>query len=171
MTAFQSAPDAWAVGQLFPVVPIHRLREKPTRRGVLADITCDSDGKLDKFIDLRDVKDVLELHTLNDKPYYLGVFLVGAYQEILGDMHNLFGDTNAVHVSLDDDGGYVIDSVLEGDTVTEVLGYVGYNRGALVTRVRLACEKAMRRGDLTIQESKHLLRAYRHGLDGYTYLE
>ena len=170
-SVFQSAPDAWAVGQLFPVVPIHRLREKPTRRGVLADITCDSDGKLDKFIDLRDVKDVLELHTLNDKPYYLGVFMVGAYQEILGDLHNLFGDTNAVHVSLDDDGGYVIDSVLEGDTVTEVLGYVGYNRGALVTRVRLACEKAMRRGDLTIQESKHLLRAYRHGLDGYTYLE
>ncbi len=170
-SVFQSAPDAWAVGQLFPVVPIHRLKEKPTRRGVIADITCDSDGKLDKFIDLRDVKDVLELHSLNDKPYYLGVFMVGAYQEILGDLHNLFGDTNAVHVSLDDDGGYVIDSVLEGDSVTEVLGYVGYNRGELVTRVRLACEKALRRGDMTLKESRRLLRAFRHGLDGYTYLE
>jgi arginine decarboxylase len=130
-----------------------------------------SDGKLDKFIDLRDVKDVLELHPLNDEPYYLGVFLVGAYQEILGDLHNLFGDTNAVHVSLAAYGGYNIDSVLEGDTVTEVFGYVGYHRGELVTRVRLACEKALRRGDLTLKESRHSLRAFRHDLDGYTYLE
>jgi len=170
-SVFQSAPDAWAVGQLFPVVPIHRLEEKPTRRAVLADITCDSDGKVDKFIDLRDVKDVLELHPLNDKPYYLGVFLLGAYQEILGDLHNLFGDTNAVHVSLAEDGGYNVDHVLEGDTVTEVLGYVGYNRGELVTRIRLACEKALRRGDLTLKESRQLIRAFREGLDGYTYLE
>ena len=170
-SVFQSAPDAWAVGQLFPVVPIHRLEKKPNRRGVLADITCDSDGKLDKFIDLRDVKDVLELHPLGDEPYYLGVFMVGAYQEILGDLHNLFGDTNAVHVSVDPEGGYNIDCVLEGDTVTEVLGYVGYNRGELVTRVRLACEKALRRGDLQLKDSRRLLRAFRQGLDGYTYLE
>jgi arginine decarboxylase len=170
-SVFQSAPDLWAVGQLFPIVPIHRLKQKPTRRAVLADITCDSDGKVDKFIDLRDVKDVLELHPLGEQPYYLGVFMVGAYQEILGDLHNLFGDTNAVHVSVDPDGGYNIDSVLEGDTVTEVLGYVGYNRGELVTRVRLACEKAVRRGDLTLKDSRRLLRAFRQGLDGYTYLE
>ncbi len=170
-SVFQSAPDMWAVGQLFPLLPIHRHREKPTRRAVLADITCDSDGKVDTFIDLRDVKDVLELHTLNRDPYYLGVFMVGAYQEILGDLHNLFGDTNAVHVSLDEDGSYTIDTVLEGDTVTEVLGYVGYQRGELVTRVRLACEKALRRGDLTLRDSKRLLRAFRNGLDGYTYLE
>ncbi len=170
-SVFQSTPDLWAVGQLFPVLPIHRLRQKPTRRGVLADITCDSDGKVDRFIDLRDVKDVLELHPLGDDPYYLGVFLVGAYQEILGDLHNLFGDTNAVHVGQDEDGSYRIDHVLEGDTVTEVLGYVGYHRGELVTRVRLACEQALRRGDLTLKESRRLLRAFRHGLDGYTYLE
>jgi arginine decarboxylase len=114
---------------------------------------------------------VLELHPLGCDPYYLGVFMVGAYQEILGDLHNLFGDTNAVHVSVDPDGGYSIDCVLEGDTVTEVLGYVGYNRGELVTRVRLACEKALRRGDLQLEDSRRLLRAFRQGLDGYTYLE
>ncbi len=170
-SVFQSAPDLWAVGQLFPIVPVHRLKTKPTRRAVLADITCDSDGKVDKFIDLRDVKDVLELHPIGTEPYYLGVFMVGAYQEILGDLHNLFGDTNAVHVSVDPEGGYSVDAVLEGDTVTEVLGYVGYHRGELVTRVRLACEKALRRGDLTLKESRRLLRSFRLGLDGYTYLE
>ncbi|MFH1467761.1 MAG: biosynthetic arginine decarboxylase [Pseudomonadota bacterium] len=170
-SVFQSAPDSWAVGQLFPVVPIHRLKEKPVRRGILADITCDSDGKLDRFIDLRDVRDVLPLHPLGDDPYYLGVFLVGAYQEILGDLHNLFGDTNAVHVSLGEDGSYCIDHVLEGDTVTEVLTYVGYSRAELVTQVRLACEQALRRGDLTLKDSRRLLRAFRNGLDGYTYLE
>jgi arginine decarboxylase len=170
-SVFQSAPDSWAVGQLFPVVPIHRLKEKPNRRGILADITCDSDGKLDRFIDLRDVKDVLPLHQLGDDPYYLGVFMVGAYQEILGDLHNLFGDTNAVHVSLGEDGNYRIDHVLEGDTVTEVLTYVGYSRAELVTQVRLACEQALRRDDLTLKDSHRLLRAFRNGLDGYTYLE
>jgi len=120
-SVFQSAPDHWAVKQLFPTLPLHRLNERPTRRGVVADLTCDSDGKVDRFIDLRDVKECLELHPFDGRPYYLGIFLVGAYQEILGDLHNLFGDTNAVHVSLDQDG-YRIDHVVEGDSVSEVLG-------------------------------------------------
>ena len=170
-SVFQSAPDSWAVNQLFPIMPIHRLQERPTRRAILADITCDSDGKMDHFIDLRDVKDVLELHTPGSEPYYLCIFLVGAYQEILGDLHNLFGDTNAVHVSLDEDGAYRIDHVVEGDTVSEVLEYVQYNRHDLINRVRAACEQAMRSGDITIEESRRLLRSFTQGLDGYTYLE
>ena len=114
-------PDSWAIKQLFPIMPIHRLNEPPTRRAVLGDITCDSDGKIDQFIDLRDVRNTLELHPFNGQPYYLGAFLLGAYQEILGDLHNLFGDTNAVHVSLDDDGEINLDAVIKGDTVREVL--------------------------------------------------
>jgi arginine decarboxylase len=169
-SVFQSAPDSWAVGQLFPIMPIHRLKSKPTRRAILADITCDSDGKIDKFIDLRDVKHALELHPFDGKPYYLGMFLVGAYQEILGDLHNLFGDTYAVHVSVDEDG-YTIDHVVEGDSVSEVLGYVQYTRSALVARVRAACEKALKAGALTMEESGRLLNAYQRALDGYTYLE
>ena len=119
---FQSVPDAWAVDQLFPICPIHRLNEEPTRRATLADITCDSDGKIDSFIDLRDVKHVLELHPkIEHQDYYLGIFLVGAYQEILGDLHNLFGDTNTVHVQLSPEGDYDVKEVVAGDTVSEVL--------------------------------------------------
>src|SRR3954469_4717839 len=129
---FQSMPDSWAVKQLFPVMPIHRLNEAPTRRGVLGDITCDSDGKVDQFIDLRDVRNTLQLHAVNGQPYYLGAFLLGAYQEILGDLHNLFGDTNAVHVSLDEEGGgYSVDHVIRGDTVREVLHYVQFSADEL----------------------------------------
>ena len=124
---FQSMPDSWAIKQLFPIMPIHRLNEAPTRRAVLGDITCDSDGKIDQFIDLRDVRNTLELHPFDGQPYYLGAFLLGAYQEILGDLHNLFGDTNAVHVSLDDDGEVSLDDVIKGDTVREVLAYVQYS--------------------------------------------
>jgi len=152
-------------------VPIHRLNEEPTRRAVLADITCDSDGKIDRFIDRRDVRDVLELHALNGKEYYIGIFLVGAYQEILGDLHNLFGDTNDVQVSLGDNGGYFIDKVQQGDTVTEVLRYVSYTRDELVERLRRSAESALRAGKLTLDESRYLLRAYEEGLAGYTYLE
>ncbi|MFN0063156.1 MAG: biosynthetic arginine decarboxylase [Myxococcaceae bacterium] len=170
-SVFQSLPDSWAIDQLFPITPIHRLHEKPTRRGVLADITCDSDGKIDHFIDRRDVKDVLELHSLNDDDYYLGIFLVGAYQEILGDLHNLFGDTHAVQVSLAPNGGYLIDNVVSGDTVTEVLNYVSYNRDDLVARMRKFTETALRSGRITLDESRQLLRAYEDGLAGYTYLE
>jgi arginine decarboxylase len=170
-SVFQSVPDHWAVRQLFPVVPLHRLDERPTRRGVVADLTCDSDGKIDQFIELRDVKGALELHPVNGRPYYLGVFLVGAYQEILGDLHNLFGDTNAVHISQDAETGYRIDHVVEGDSVTEVLGYVQYQKSHLVQRVRQANEEALRRGLLTFEESALLMRRFEQGLAGYTYLE
>ena len=131
---FQSLPDIWAIDQLFPIMPIHRLGEEPTRRAVLADITCDSDGKIDHFIDRRDVKSVLELHPVNGHDYYLGIFLIGAYQEILGDLHNLFGNTNTVHVSLASGGGYQIEHVVTGDTVTDVLRYVSYSREELVAQ-------------------------------------
>lgn len=169
-SVFQSVPDSWAVDHLFPVLPIHRLNEEPVRRAVIADVTCDSDGKIDHFIDRRDVKDVLEVHPLNGGDYLLGVFLVGAYQEILGDMHNLFGDTNEVAVSLAPDG-YKIDHVEVGDTVTEVLGYVCYGRTHLVDRVRASAEAAVRAQRMSIEESRQLLRNYELGLAGYTYLE
>ena len=169
-SVFQSLPDSWAIDHLFPVMPIHRLQEEPTRRAVLADITCDSDGKIEHFIDRRDVKDVLELHPVNGHDYHIGIFLVGAYQEILGDMHNLFGDTNDVQVSLSD-GGYVIDHVEPGDTVTEVLNYVSYSKEDLVAKLRRATEVALRSGKINLEESRYILRAYEQGLSGYTYLE
>jgi len=168
---FQSLPDHWAVRQLFPTMPIERLNKQPTRRAILADLTCDSDGKMDRFIDLRDVKDYLELHPLNGEPYYVGSFLVGAYQEILGDLHNLFGDTNTVHVSLDEEDDYRIEGVINGDTVTDVLRYVRYNREELVAKVRRATEAALKAKRMTFEESKTLLRRYEEGLAGYTYLE
>ncbi|HXQ20937.1 MAG TPA: biosynthetic arginine decarboxylase [Candidatus Acidoferrales bacterium] len=169
-SVFQSAPDHWAVKQLFPIMPIHRLEERPTRRGVFADLTCDSDGKIDKFIDQRDVKDVLELHPVNGQPYYIGLFLVGAYQEILGDLHNLFGDTDAVHVRLGVDGRYEVEHVVEGDEVTDVLRYVQYDKGALVERVRRTIEDAMRAGQISLEDSARLRRHYEQGLQEYTYL-
>jgi arginine decarboxylase len=169
---FQSLPDIWAIDQLFPVMPIHRLAEEPTRRAVLADITCDSDGKIDHFIDRRDVKNVLELHPVNaGDDYYLGVFLVGAYQEILGDLHNLFGNTNTVHVSLVPGGGYQIEHVVTGDTVTDVLRYVSYAREDLLARVRRFAEQAVRASRMTLEETRSMLRMYEEGLAGYTYLE
>ena len=170
-SVFQSLPDAWAVGHLFPVLPIHRLTEEPQRDAIIADLTCDSDGKLDKFIDLRDVRDTLRLHAINGAPYYLGVFLVGAYQEILGDLHNLFGDTNAVHVTVDQFGGYSLDHLVEGDTVAEVLGYVEYDRAELVRRVRSSAETAVRAGRFTPEQFKDFMQRYEAGLAGYTYLE
>jgi arginine decarboxylase len=169
---FQSLPDIWAIDQLFPVMPIHRLTEEPSRRAVLADITCDSDGKIDHFIDRRDVKSVLELHPfIEGQDYYLGVFLVGAYQEILGDLHNLFGNTNTVHVSLAPGGGYHIEHVVAGDTVTEVLKYVSYAREDLVARVRRFAEVAVREKRMSLEETRSLVRMYEEGLSGYTYLE
>ena len=171
-SVFQSLPDSWAIDQLFPVLPIHRLHEEPANRAVLADITCDSDGKIDHFIDRRDVKSVLELHPHQPgTPYYIGAFLVGAYQEILGDLHNLFGDTNTVHVALDEEEGYKIEGVVTGDTVSDVLRYVRYNRNDLVARVRQAAETALRAKRMTLEESRRLLRRYEDGLSGYTYLE
>jgi arginine decarboxylase len=168
---FQSMPDSWAIKQLFPIMPIHRLKEEPVRRGVLADITCDSDGKVDSFIDLRDVKKVLELHEYKGDKYYLGAFLIGAYQEILGDLHNLLGDTNAVHVHMEEDGEYTIEEVVPGDTVREVLQYVQFNPDELISKMRKDVERAVREKKITLEESTLLLRFYESGIQGYTYLE
>lgn len=167
---FQSMPDSWAVHQLFPVMPIHRLNERPDRRATLADITCDSDGKIDRFIDLRDVKKVLELHSPNGSDYYLAAFLTGAYQEILGDLHNLFGDTHAVHVRLDESNKPAIDVVVKGDTVREVLNYVQFSAEELFGRLRRDVETALRRERITVEEAGRLLQFYESGLDSYTYL-
>ena len=168
---FQSMPDSWAIKQLFPVMPIHRLEEEPSRHAVLGDITCDSDGKVDAFIDRRDVKRTLALHPFHGGDYYLGAFLLGAYQEILGDLHNLFGDTNAVHVRLGPTGEVLLDSVIKGDTVREVLDYVQFKTDALVSRLRRDVEAALREGRLSYEESGSLLKFYEEGLHGYTYLE
>ena len=178
---FQSMPDSWAIDQLFPICPIHRLHEEPTRRAILADITCDSDGKVDNFVDKRIEKKTLEMHEIRpDQPYYLGVFLLGAYQEILGDLHNLLGDTHAVHVSYNPDGGandgpdgghWSIDTVVEGDMVKEVLGYVQYDTEDMCESVRRDVERAIKSSRLTVAEGKSLLTFYEQGLDGYTYLE
>ena len=168
---FQSVPDSWAIQQLFPVLPLHRLDEEPTRRAVLADITCDSDGKIDRFIDLRDVKRTLELHPLErDEPYYLGIFLVGAYQEILGDMHNLFGDTNVVHVDVDAQGRPRVAHVIRGDRVQDVLGYVEYFETDLLAALRRHLEAAIDAERLTYEESAMIYDRYEAGLHGYTYL-
>ena len=177
---FQSLPDSWAIEQVFPIAPIQRLDEKPTRRAILADITCDSDGQITRFgcTDQRDSKPTIEIHdvTVNAdgtvaEPYRLAIFLVGAYQEVLGDLHNLFGDTHAVHVSLDDEAGWSIDEVVEGDTVREVLSYVQYDTDAMRKSIRRETERAVRRGEMSVPESRSLLRFFEQGLDGYTYLE
>lgn len=168
---FQSMPDSWAIKQLFPVMPIHRLGEVPTQHAVIGDVTCDSDGKIDHFIDRRDVRRTLRLHSFDGSPYYLGAFLVGAYQEILGDLHNLFGDTNTVHVDLTEDGQVVIGSVIKGDTVSEVLNYVQFPKEQLVHNLQVAVDKAVRAGRLNHLEAGRFLKFYEEGLDGYTYLE
>ncbi|MFO0143611.1 MAG: biosynthetic arginine decarboxylase [Aphanizomenon sp.] len=170
LSVFQSAPDCWAIDQLFPIMPIHRLDEEPTRRGILADLTCDSDGKIDRFIDLRDVKSVLELHKFEPgKPYYLGMFLNGAYQEIMGNLHNLFGDTNAVHINLTPKG-YQIEHVVKGDTMSEVLSYVQYDSEDMVENIRQRCERALEEQHITLAESQRLLQTYEQSLQRYTYL-
>ena len=167
---FQSVPDSWAVGQMFPVMPIHRLQEQPSREATLADLTCDSDGKIEKFINTEtgEFKRTLHVHDLSEKSqYYLGIFLTGAYQEILGDLHNLFGDTDAVHVSLHD-SGYTLDHYIPGDTVTEVLSYVQYRHYHMVDNIRLAAEESIQKGTITKQEAKLLIKHYEEGLSGYT---
>ena len=186
LSVFQSAPDTWAIDQLFPIMPIHRLDEEPTQRATLADLTCDSDGKIDQFIDLRDVKSVLELHSLKQsqpdqtgnpkaihppiyEPYYLGMFLSGAYQEIMGNLHNLFGDTNAVHIKLTPEG-YQIEHVVKGDTMKEVLGYVQYDSEDLIENIRRRSEQALQENRITLQEAQRLLQNYERSLSSYTYL-
>ncbi|MGL4399243.1 MAG: biosynthetic arginine decarboxylase [Luteolibacter sp.] len=168
---FQSLPDSWAIDQVFPVMPIHRLDEKPRNRAVLADITCDCDGKIDRFIDKEDVAKVLPLHHFKqDEPYYLAVFLVGAYQETLGDLHNLLGDTNVVGVHLEN-GKPVYTHEVEGDTVADVLTYVEFDPKELVTRFRTFAEKAVTEGRISPKERREILDLFREGLSGYTYFE
>ncbi len=173
---FQSIPDSWAIKQLFPVMPIHRLNEPPVNHAVIGDITCDSDGKLDQFIDRRDVKKTVLLHRFNGEPYYLGVFLVGAYQEILGDLHNLFGDTHAVHVSLGDNGdegdqGARVEHIIKGDTVREVLKYVEFDAEGLMGKLRRDVEAAVNASRMEDAQAGRLLKFYEEALQGYTYLE
>lgn len=168
---FQSLPDSWAIDQLFPVVPIQRLKERPTRKATLQDITCDSDGKIANFVADGKSSHVLPIHALRrNEPYYIGVFLVGAYQEILGDMHNLFGDTNAVHISVKN-GSYNIDQIFDGETVEEVLEYVQYKPKKLVRQLEIWVTKSVKEGKISIEEGKEFLSNYRNGLYGYTYLE
>ena len=168
---FQSLPDSWAIDQIFPIMPIQRLDEKPERSANLQDITCDSDGKIANFISTRNVAHYLPVHSLKKtEPYYLAVFLVGAYQEILGDMHNLFGDTNAVHVSVNEKG-YNIEQIIDGETVAEVLDYVQYNPKKLVRTLETWVTKSVKEGKISLEEGKEFLSNYRSGLYGYTYLE
>ena len=169
---FQSLPDSWAIDQLFPIMPIQRLDEKPDRAATLQDITCDSDGKIANFVTDQNVSHILPVHSLasNKGHYYLGVFLVGAYQEILGDMHNLFGDTNAVHISVNDKG-YTIDQIIDGETVAEVLDYVQYEPKKMVRSLEIWVRQSIQEGKITLDEGKEFLSTYRSGLYGYTYLE
>ena len=168
---FQSLPDSWAIDQIFPIMPISRLDEKPTHYATLQDITCDSDGKINNFISVHGAASALPVHTLKaNEPYYIGVFLVGAYQEILGDMHNLFGDTNAVHISVDKDG-YDIEQIIDGESVAEVLDYVQYSPKKLVRNVETWVTSAMKDGKITPEEGREFVSNYRSGLYGYTYLE
>ncbi len=168
---FQSLPDAWAIDQLFPIMPLHRLTEKPTRHATLQDITCDSDGKIDHFIGTRSFSSTLAVHELSPhEPYYMGVFLVGAYQEILGDLHNLFGDTNAVHVTVGDDGNWTIDKVIDGEAVADVLDYVQFSHKRLVRTMESWVSASVKEKKITVQEGKEFLAIYRSGLYGYTYI-
>ncbi len=172
VSVFQSLPDSWAIDQLFPIMPIHRLDEAPTRRGVLADITCDSDGKIDHFVSHREIKRTLELHDIDaGDEYYLAAFLVGAYQETLGDLHNLFGDTHVVHIRLEDDGHWSIGEIVKGDTANKVLEYMEYDVEELYPALARDCERAIREGRMTVAESQAIKRFYEGELNGYAYLE
>ncbi|MEZ5459619.1 MAG: biosynthetic arginine decarboxylase [Steroidobacteraceae bacterium] len=172
VSVFQSLPDSWAIDQLFPIMPIHRLDEAPTRRGVLADITCDSDGKIDHFVSHREVKRTLELHDISTgDEYYLAAFLVGAYQETLGDLHNLFGDTHVVHIRLEEDGHWSIGEIVMGDTANKVLEYMEYDVAELYPALARDCERAIREGRMTVAESQAIKRFYEGELNGYAYLE
>lgn len=171
-SVFQSIPDSWAIDQLFPIMPIHRLLESPKRNAVIADITCDCDGKIDRFIDLHDVKRTLPLHEMkNGDDYYLGIFLVGAYQETLGDLHNLFGDTNVVSVKINTDGSFDLVREIHGDSVADVLTYVEFDPKTMQARFRETAEDAIREGRINAQDRKEIMQAYENGLRGYTYYE
>ncbi len=170
---FQSLLDHWAIDHLFPIAPIHRLNEEPSKRAVLVDITCDSDGKITKFIDMKDVKDKLELHPLNDQPYYVGIFLLGAYQDIMGDMHNLFGRVNEVHVFMDDEepDNYYIEEVIPGSNVGQVLSLVQYNEVEIIKLIKKSVDQRIKEGVIKPSEGVKLLDTYENGLKDYTYLQ
>ncbi|MDE5560447.1 MAG: arginine decarboxylase, partial [Bacteroidaceae bacterium] len=169
---FQSMPDSWGIDQLFPIMPIERLAERPTRSATLQDITCDSDGKVTAYVNGMQQTSYLPMHPIEPgEHYYIGVFLVGAYQEIMGNMHNLFGDTNAVHISIDDNGGYEIEQIIDGESVADVLEYVQYEPKKLVRRLEIWVSKAVKEGKITESEGKEFISNYRSGLYGYTYLE
>jgi arginine decarboxylase len=171
-SVFQSLPDSWAIEQLFPVMPVHRLGECPTRQGIITDITCDSDGKIERFVDLQDVRRTLRLHSPNrGEDYYLGVFLVGAYQETLGDLHNLFGDTNVATICFGPNGEIEYAYECDGDTVADVLSYVEYHPAEMVERVRARAERAVRQNLITAQDRREIMTAFETGLRGYTYFE
>ena len=171
-SVFQSLPDSWAIGHVFPIMPIHRLNEQPSRKAIIADITCDCDGKIDKFIDAHNVRNTLPVHNLKaDDEYYLGAFLVGAYQETLGDLHNLLGDTNVVTIRVDENGDYFFVGELEGDSVSDVLTYVEYDIKAMKTRLRESAEDAVRKKRISVKERAEILKAFEDGLNGYTYFE
>lgn len=169
---FQSLPDIWAIDQLFPIMPIHRLNERPTREAVLADITCDCDGKIDRFIGPDGVTNTLSVHPVRDgEEYYLGVFLVGAYQETLGDLHNLFGDTNVVSVRLNSDGRFDFVKEMHGDTISQVLEYVEYHPKEMQQRFRSNAERAVKEGRITVRERQHMMKTFVDSMNGYTYYE
>jgi arginine decarboxylase len=171
-SVFQSLPDSWAIGHLFPVMPVHRLDEMPERNAILADITCDCDGKIDRFIDKQGVRRALKLHTIGDsEDYYLGVFLVGAYQETLGDLHNLLGDTNVVSIRVHEDGSYSFVREIEGDTVADVLSYVEYEPKEMTKQFRAIAEQAIRDNLITPRERREIMNMYEEGLRGYPYFE
>jgi arginine decarboxylase len=169
-SVFQSLPDSWAIGQLFPIMPIHRLHERPTHRSVLADLSCDSDGTIDSFIGQKGASSFLKLHDYREEPYYLGIFLTGAYQEILGGLHNLFGDPNVVHAELDEKGEWEFSSLVEGDTIEEVLNYVQYNPERMLNQLHALIERSLKTGELSPLESAQIKKKFKQALESYTYL-
>ena len=171
-SVFQSLPDSWAIDQVFPIMPVHRLQEFPSRQGIISDITCDSDGRIDQFIDPQGMKPTLDLHPLREgEEYYLGVFLVGAYQETLGDLHNLLGDTNVVSIRTSPDGSFEYVREIRGDSVSDILAYVEYEPRRIVEDLRSTAEQAVRSGRITASERFSVLQAFEDGLRGYTYFE
>ena len=169
-SVFQSLPDSWAIGQLFPIAPIHRLNEIPKHRAILADLSCDSDGKISTFIGKKRPANFINLHEYTGTPYYIGIFLVGAYQEILGGLHNLFGDTNVVHAELDENGEWDLSRLVEGDTIEEVLNYVQYNIEKQKDQLNATIERAIKTGKISLAESAHLKKKFKEALESYTYL-
>jgi len=169
-SVFQSLPDSWAIDQLFPIMPIHRLNETADHQGILADLTCDSDGKVHKFIGKKASANFLNLHEYRGEPYYLGIFLVGAYQEILGDLHNLFGDTNVVHAELGEEGQWQLSKLVEGDTIEEVLHYAQYNTEKQIEQFHVLIEQSIKAGRLSLTESAQVKKEFKQALKSYTYL-